>query len=139
MEIRSFSVDDADEVVALWNACELVVPWNDPVKDIDRKLAHSPELFLVGEVDFRIVASAMGGFDGHRGWIYYLAVSPDCRRMGLGRAIVAEVTKRLLEQGCPKVNIMVRESNQAIVGFYKALGYQSDPVVTLSQRIEPKG
>ena len=107
MEIRRFAKTDANEVIALWERCGLVRPWNDPRKDIARKLAFQPELFLVGVVDGRIVASVMAGYEGHRGWINYLAVDPGARRGGLGRAMMTAVEQALLELGCPKANLQI--------------------------------
>jgi ribosomal protein S18 acetylase RimI-like enzyme len=136
MEIRPFEPADEDAVVALWERCGLTRPWNDPHKDIRRKLAVRPEWFLVGVREAAVVATAMAGYDGHRGWIYYLAVDPDHQRKGLGRAIVAEAERLLRAAGCPKINLQVRTMNQGVVAFYQRLGYSLDEVVSLGKRLE---
>src|SRR5512141_54613 len=101
MKIRVFQPNDEPAVVALWQECGLTRPWNDPHADIARKLTEQPELFLVGTVEDELVATAMVGFDGHRGWVYYLAVAPDQRRQSYGKALMREAERLLLERGCP--------------------------------------
>lgn len=135
MKIRAFLPTDESAVVALWNECGLTRPWNDPHADIERKLTEQPELFLVGMVGAELVASAMIGFDGHRGWVYYLAVSPDKRRQSYGRALMQEAERLLMERGCPKVNLLVRSSNAAVIEFYRKLGYVQDEVLSFGKRL----
>ena len=139
MRIRPFErndqTDDTEAVVALWRQCGLTRPWNDPYADIDRKLSTQPELFLVGETDAGVTASAMVGFDGHRGWVYYLAVHPGLRGAGAGRALMVEAERLLVERGCPKIMLMVRSANDDVVAFYRALGYAEDDVVVLGKRL----
>ena len=135
MQIRSFNPGDEAAVVALWNECGLTRPWNDPHKDIARKLAVQPELFLVGVSDGAVIASVMAGYEGHRGWMNYLAVAPRFRGRGLGRLLVAEVERLLLERGCPKVNLQVRASNPEAVAFYRRLGYAQDESISLGKRL----
>ncbi len=137
VKIRKFRPTDQLEVIELWKACDLVRPWNDPARDIARKLAVSSELFLVGMVEDKIVASIMAGYDGHRGWINYLAVSPDVRNRGYGRVMMAEIEKPLLASGCPKVNLQIRNSNLDAIEFYRAIGYQVDPVTSMGKRLIP--
>jgi ribosomal protein S18 acetylase RimI-like enzyme len=137
MLIRPFVPAETDAVVALWRECGLVRPWNDPLRDIRRKLTVQPELFLVGEVDGTLVASVMAGYDGHRGWINYLAVSPARRGEGLGRTLMAAVEILLLERGCPKVNMQVRAGNDSALAFYRALGYVEDAAISLGKRLIP--
>ena len=137
MEIRVFSSTDSQAVVSLWQRCALTVPWNDPYKDIKRKLAVQPELFLVGVLNGIVVGSVMGGYDGHRGWIYYLAVDPDYQHRGYGSQLVTEVESRIMAMGCPKINLMVRTGNSAVLQFYKNLGYQPDDIVGLGKRLVP--
>lgn len=137
MEIRSYRAADEAAVIALWQACGLTRPWNDPRKDIARKLAEQPELFLVGTVAGELVATAMAGYDGHRGWVYYLAVAPAHRRKSFGRALMQEVERRLLARGCPKVNLQVRAGNAAALEFYRKLGYSVDETVSLGRRLIP--
>lgn len=135
MKIRVFQAFDEAAVVALWQACGLTRPWNDPHADIARKLGEQPELFLVGTVGTELVASAMVGFDGHRGWVYYLAVAPAHRRQSYGRALMQEAERLLAERGCPKLNLQVRSSNAGVIEFYRQLGYAQDEVVTLGKRL----
>lgn len=137
MQIRSFGESDTAAVIALWRACELTRAWNDPAKDIMRKLSVSPELFLVGEVAGRLMASAMVGYDGHRGWINYLAVHPEFRRQGHGAVLMGRAEQALLDLGCPKLNLQVRSSNAGVITFYRALGYLPDDVVSLGKRLIP--
>lgn len=135
MNIRPFASADEAAVIALWERCELTRPWNDPRKDIQRKLTVQPELFVVGELDGQIVATAMAGFDGHRGWINYLAVSPDHRRQGLGRQLMAHVEHALQAIGCPKLNLQIRTSNAKVIAFYQALGYGQDELISMGKRL----
>jgi ribosomal protein S18 acetylase RimI-like enzyme len=136
MIIRSYQPADEAAVVALWVRCGLTRPWNDPYKDIQRKLRVRPDYFLVGVLDQEIVATAMVGYDGHRGWIYYLGVAPEHRQRGYGRAIMAEAERLLREAGCPKINLQVRTSNREAVAFYERLGFALDDVVSLGKRLE---
>lgn len=134
--IRPYRIEDEAQVVDLWTRCGLVRPWNDPHKDIARKLARSPELFLVGALDDRIVATVMAGYEGHRGWINYLAVAPEQRRAGQGRAMMAEAERLLRAAGCPKINLQIRRGNAAVTAFYAALGYLEDDVISMGKRLE---
>lgn len=135
MHIRPFEPTDESAVVALWHECGLTRPWNDPQRDIARKLTEQPELFLVGSVGARVIATAMVGFDGHRGWVYYLAVAASYRKQSVGRALMHEAERLLIERGCPKLNLMVRSSNAEVIAFYRALGYTPDDVVSLGRRL----
>lgn len=136
MQIRPFQPTDRAAVIELWQRCQLTVPWNDPDKDIDRKLRVGAELFLVGETGDGVIASVMGGYDGHRGWINYLAVDPVHQRQGLARQLMAAVEQRLTDLGCPKINLQVRDTNTAVLAFYEALGYRVDATVSLGKRLE---
>jgi ribosomal protein S18 acetylase RimI-like enzyme len=139
MQIRAFQASDEEAVIALWAACELTRPWNNPHKDILRKLSEQPEMFLVGEVKseagIELIASVMAGYDGHRGWLNYLAVAPAHRHRSFGRQIVAEAERMLTERGCPKLNMQIRSSNAAVLAFYAKLGYTPDDVVCLGKRL----
>ena len=135
MKIRTFQPGDEAAVIALWQECGLTRPWNDPRADIARKLTEQPELFVVGTVGTTLVATAMIGFDGHRGWVYYLAVSPEHRRRSYGRALMQEAERLLIERGCPKLNLMVRSSNTAVIEFYRKLEYVPNDVVSLGKRL----
>jgi len=137
MQIRAFQPSDEAAVVALWERCRLTRPWNDPRKDIARKLAVQRELFLVGVMDGAVVATVMAGYEGHRGWVNYLAVAPEHQGHGLGRALMQEVEKRLRERGCPKLNVQVRTSNVEAMSFYRHLGYAHDEAVALGKRLIP--
>jgi ribosomal protein S18 acetylase RimI-like enzyme len=136
LDIRPFKPVDEDAVVRLWKDCGLIVAWNDPHRDIERKMKVQPQMFLVGCIDGKIVATVMGGYDGHRGWINYLAVQADYRHGGIGRYMIQEVENRLRAMGCPKINIQVRGSNTVVLEFYKRIGYKPDDVVSLGKRLE---
>ena len=137
MNIRAFRPDDEPAVVALWQACHLIRSWNDPRKDIARKLAVQPELFLVGVIDEAVMASVMAGYEGHRGWVNYLAVAPRFRGQGHARALMQHVEALLLQRGCPKVSLLVRNSNREALEFYRHLGYAQDESVSLGKRLIP--
>ena len=135
MKVRTFQTGDEAAVVALWEECKLTRPWNDPHKDIARKLAVQPELFLVGTMDNEVMASVMAGYEGHRGWMNYLAVAPRHRGRGFGRALVEHVERLLLERGCPKVGLLVRNTNKEAAEFYRRLGYAQDESISLGKRL----
>ena len=126
MRIRPFLESDTEALIALWQRCGLTRPWNDPRRDILRKLDVQREWFLVGETDRQLVASVMAGYDGHRGWVNYLGVDPSHQRRGLGGLLMQAVETRLQAAGCPKINLQIRHDNDAAVGFYAALGYVED-------------
>lgn len=135
MNIRPYQPQDEDDVIRLWERCGLTRPWNDPRRDIARKLAAQPELFLVGQLGDEVMATAMAGFDGHRGWVYYLAVAPEHRKKAYGRQLMEEVERLLTARGCPKINLQVRTGNAEIIAFYRSLGYVQDEVVSLGRRL----
>ncbi|EHK67284.1 GNAT family acetyltransferase [Achromobacter arsenitoxydans] len=137
LAIRAFHPSDEAAIIALWHECGLTRPWNDPRKDIARKLSVQSDLFLVGEVDGVVVATLMGGYDGHRGWINYLAVSPSHQRRSHATALMRAVERKLLEMGCPKINLRIRSSNIAVQRFYEGLGFQQDEVISLGKRLIP--
>ena len=137
MKIRPFISSDTEAVVGLWQCCGLSRSWNNPRLDIERKRAVNPEWFVVGEVDHAIVASAMFGYEGHRGWINYLAVSPQHQRRGYAKELMQFGEELLLAVGCPKLNLQVRETNAQALGFYEALGYKVDASVSLGKRLIP--
>jgi ribosomal protein S18 acetylase RimI-like enzyme len=137
VNIRPFEAADEPAVVALWQECELTRPWNDPHKDIARKLKVQPELFLVGTIDGAVMASVMAGYEGHRGWVNYLAVAQKFRGRGHARTLMQRVEALLLERGCPKLNLMVRTSNAGALAFYRRLGYAQDEAVPLGKRLIP--
>ncbi len=153
--IRPFRREDTESVVALWRRAGLVVPWNDPYRDIERKLTVQPELFLVvedpggtadvsvgsrdAEASGAVVGAAMVGYDGHRGWVNYLAVDESRRGEGIGAALMAEAERLLVELGCPKLNLQVRSTNQGVSDWYRSLGYEPDHAVGLGKRLIPDG
>jgi ribosomal protein S18 acetylase RimI-like enzyme len=124
---------DAGAVVALWRACGLTRPWNDPERDFKAAIEGPASTILLLRDGDALVASVMTGFDGHRGWVYYLAVAPDRRRQGLGRAMMDAAEAWLRERGAPKIQLMVREDNEAALGFYRSLGLEPQKVVTLGR------
>ncbi|BDZ48069.1 acetyltransferase YpeA [Frondihabitans sucicola] len=139
MLIRPFREEDTETVVALWETCGLTRPWNDPRRDIARKLRVQRELFLVG-VDGAgdqdpLIATAMAGYDGHRGWVYYVAVAPDHQGERLGAQLMAEAERLLLELGCPKINIQIRSGNDRVIGFYEHLGFTPDGALGFGKRL----
>ncbi|MFP5518005.1 MAG: GNAT family acetyltransferase [Alphaproteobacteria bacterium] len=131
--VRSCSADDCDAVVALWTACGLVMPWNDPAADFALALSKSSSTVLAAVEGGRVVATAMVGQDGHRGWIYYVAVDPARQGGGLGRRMVAEAEGWLVAAGMPKVQLLVRETNQRVLAFYERLGYARSPVTMMQK------
>jgi ribosomal protein S18 acetylase RimI-like enzyme len=136
MHIRAYEADDERGVITLWTE---VLPdpalHNDPELSLRRKVAVDPELLLVAESEGNIVGTVMGGYDGHRGWVYSLAVLPQHRRRGIGTALVRELELRLLARGCLKVNLQVRASNAIVVAFYEHLGYDVEDRLSLGRRL----
>ncbi|MCR2810009.1 MULTISPECIES: GNAT family acetyltransferase [unclassified Microbacterium] len=133
--IRAFALRDTESVIALWQSTGLTRSWNNPHLDIQRKLQVQPELFLVAVDGEDIVGSVMAGYDGHRGWLYYLASDPLRRGQGIGRALVAAAEEALLDMGCPKVQLMVRPDNRDVLGFYDSLGYDRFDTTTTGKRL----
>ncbi|MBU8920785.1 MAG: GNAT family acetyltransferase [Bacteroidales bacterium] len=146
IQLRPFVEKDRRSLIRLWESCDLVVPWNDPSKDIDRKLRVDPDLLLVlvrrsgdDREGGELVASVMGGYEGHRGWINYLAVDPRHRGRGYARTIMKEIEERIRAKGCPKINLQVRENNKAAIDFYKHFGYADDHLISLGKRLVDDG
>lgn len=134
MLVRPYDERDEDDVISLWREVfPDAPPWNDPKLDIRRKLSVQRDLFLVAEVDGRVTGSAMGGYDGHRGWVYYLAVSGAARGQGIGTALMVELEERLTVLGCNKLNLQVRTSNSGVVDFYDGLGYAVEDLVSMGK------
>ena len=136
--IRPYDPAHEAGVVALWRACELVVPWNDPKEDIALKVAFQPDLFLVACEADEVVGSVMAGYDGHRGWINYLAVHPEWRRDGLGRRLMDEAETALRALGCPKINLQVRATNADVVAFYERIGFHREETLSMGKRLDGK-
>jgi len=135
MNIRAFQASDESAVIQLWQRAGLIRSWNNPHKDILRKLKVQSQWFLVAEQDQKINASIMAGYDGHRGWINYLAVDPMSQGSGIGRKMMEHAEQLLLEFGCPKINLQIRRGNREVIAFYEKLGYLEDDVVSFSKRL----
>lgn len=134
-EIVCYDARYREAVVDLWKKCGLVVPQNDPVEDIQKKLDFQPSLFFVALLGGRLIGSVMVGYEGHRGWINYLAVWPEFQRRGYGKKLVEKAVEELRKLGCLKVNLQVRESNALAIGFYEHLGFKDDNVISLGKRL----
>jgi ribosomal protein S18 acetylase RimI-like enzyme len=137
LTITSFEESNRDQVIRLWDKCGLLRPWNDPNKDIDRKLTDNNGAFFVLVRDAEVIGSVMVSYDGHRGSIYYLAVDPDCQSRGLGKLLMDHCEAFLVELGCPKINLFVRRGNEPVLKFYEKLGFEEDAAVPLGKRLIP--
>lgn len=133
--IRPYQSSDEAPVVAVWQACLLTRAWNDPHRDIVRKLEIQADWFLVGVIDDQPIATAMFGYDGHRGWVNYLAVLPSSQGKGYARELMLAGETLLTEAGCPKLNLQIRSSNASVIAFYRHLGYEIDEVVSMGKRL----
>ncbi len=125
-------------LIELWRKCNLVVPQNDPTEDIQKKLEFQPDLFLIALLDGKLIGSVMVGYEGHRGWLNYLAVLPDNQKRGYGRRLVEKAIMELEKLGCLKLNVQIRESNISAVRFYERLGFKEDHVVSFSLRLKQR-
>jgi ribosomal protein S18 acetylase RimI-like enzyme len=137
MIIRSFAADDAFSVITLWETCGLTRAWNNPMRDIERKSHVQPQWFVVGELNCNVIATAMFGYDGHRGWVNYLAVSPQHQRKNYARQIMEHGEQLLLSAGCPKLSLQVRSTNTEAMAFYERLGYKTDEAISMGKRLIP--
>jgi ribosomal protein S18 acetylase RimI-like enzyme len=137
LSIHDVSEVEVESVVALWAACGLTRPWNDPRDDARLALRGPSSTILAGRLDGELVATVMVGWDGHRGSIYYLAVSPDRQGGGIGKAMVSAAESWLARFNAPKLNLMLRTDNAAASGFYDAIGYGHDAVTVRSRRLRP--
>lgn len=137
MHITQFEESHRQGVIALWEKCGLVRPWNDPDKDIDRKLSDANGGFFLLEQDGQVVGSVMAGYDGHRGAIYYLCIDPEHQAEGLGKRLMAHCEDFLIALGCPKINLFVREGNEPVLSFYDKLGYVRETSAALGKRLIP--
>ena len=133
--IREYQSSDEQQVIDLWFACNLVVPWNNPKLDIERKLKVNPELFLVGEINNRVIASVMGGYEGHRGWINYLAVLPNFQRKGYATKMMSAIEQKLKDIGCPKINLQIRSNNEAVIKFYESIDYFDEHMTSMGKKL----
>ena len=136
MQIIALPEHRHDEAIALWHACGLTRPWNDPRHDLERALAGASSTILAIEAEDRLVGTAMVGHDGHRAWVYYVAVDPALRHQGLGRALMAACEQWALDQGMPKLQFMVRTDNTPVLDFYSQLGYELQDCVVLGRRLQ---
>ena len=137
LQIRAYQPTDLKEVVKLWVDCGLLVAHNNPVREIERKSKVNPEWFLVGELEGELIASCMAGYEGHRGWINYLAVSPRYERRGFATEIMQEAERLLAAAGCPKISLLIRQTNQKVIEFYKSIGFTVDEAVSMGKRLDP--
>lgn len=134
--ISVFQDENTAGVAALWRRVfSDAPPWNVPEDDIRRKLKVQPELFFVAHHAGDIVGTVMAGHDGHRGWVYLLAVSPEHRRQGIGKALMSTAEQALLAHGCTKLNLQVRAGNEEVVAFYRALGFELEERVSMGKRL----
>jgi ribosomal protein S18 acetylase RimI-like enzyme len=124
LQIRAFRMEDGDALLALWKACGILAWEPAPKTTIHKKVSHSPEGFLVGLADGKVVASLIVGYDGLRGWLYRLAVLPEYRHRGIARALVEQAENWLRDRGCVRVKLQVEPRGQDAIGFYRAVGYE---------------
>jgi ribosomal protein S18 acetylase RimI-like enzyme len=136
MAIEPLAPEYIDQTVALWRETGLIRPWNDPRDDLRRALAGTASTILALVEEGTLLATAMVGHDGHRGWVYYLAVAPGAQYQGHGRAMMDACEAWLIERGLPKLNLMLRAENTAALGFYTAIGYTKDDVIVFSRRLD---
>ena len=135
--IRTYQDTDLEDIIQLWERCDLTRPWNNPEIDIFRKIAQKDDLFLVAVKNQQIIATLMGGYDGHRGWMNYLAVHPHHQRNGVATALIQQLEKRLTALGCPELQLLIAKEFIDIQNFYEQLGYEEQEVVCLSKRLIP--
>lgn len=133
--IRPFEQADLAPVIAIWEQCGLIKSWNNPSLDIQRKISFQNPLFFVGATDAEVIATAMFGYEGHRGWLNYLAVSPPYQKRGIARQLLAHGEAKLMEHGCPKLNLQIRADNLEVINFYKKTGFNEDAVISFGKRL----
>ena len=133
--IRQFVPNDTKRVIYIWEQCDLVRNWNNPNFDIQRKLNFQKELFFVGLLNDEIIATAMFGYDGHRGWLNYFAVLPNFQKRGFGKKLMTFGEMALIEKGCPKLNLQIRNDNTKAINFYQKVGYREDAAVSFGKRL----
>ena len=133
--IRQFVPNDTNRVIFIWEQCDLVRNWNNPNFDIQRKLNFQKELFFVGLFNDEIIATAMFGYDGHRGWLNYFAVLPNFQKRGFGKQLMTFGEMALIERGCPKLNLQIRNDNTKAINFYQKVGYKEDAAVSFGKRL----
>ena len=136
MRVATAVAQDRAAVIALWQAAGLTRPWNDPGSDFDLALSNPTSTILIVRDGDEVIGSAMVGFDGHRGWVYYLATHPDRLKQGIGRSLMSAAEDWLQQSGCSRPRLMVRGDNLAARGFYQALGYNDQDVVTMGCNLD---
>lgn len=136
MHIRPYDDSDESAVIALWNdVLPDSAPHNDPATSIRNKLAVERDLFFVADVNASIVGTVMGGYDGHRGWVYSVAVDPGYRRRGIATSLIQRLQAALIRRGCLKMNLQVRSTNAEVIAFYKTLGFDVEDRISMGKRL----
>ena len=133
--IRQFVPNDTNRVIFIWEQCNLVRNWNNPKFEIQRKLNFQKELFFVGLLNDEIIATAMFGYGGHRGWLNYFAVLPNFQKRGFGKQLMTFGEMALIEKGCPKLNLQIRKDNTKAINFYQKVGYKEDAAFSFGKRL----
>jgi ribosomal protein S18 acetylase RimI-like enzyme len=131
--VRQARLEDTKAIIAIWDECKLTRPWNNPNDDIKNALSTNTSTILLLQLSNEVIGTVMVGYDGHRGWIYYLAVRAEFQKNGYGKILVQEAENWLKKQNVPKVNLMIRNANEAVKEFYHACGYKDDEVITMSK------
>lgn len=137
MQIQPYSPKYEADVIELWRKCDLLYTKYNPYKDIARKMKVDPELFLIGVEGGKVIATVMGGYDGHRGWIYHLGIDPAYQRRGLGRQIMDAIEEKLKARDCLKVNLMVMKTNHKAMKFYESIGFNEEDATEYGKRLLP--
>ena len=137
MSLRDANLNDIPAIVELWDSTDLLVPWNDPASDIKNALATPTCTVLVHEMSDQLVGTVMVGYDGHRGWVYYLAVRSDYQGLGIGTSLALAAKDWLISHGVGKMQLMIRKDNLAVAGFYRRLGFQASEVTVMQKVIQP--
>jgi ribosomal protein S18 acetylase RimI-like enzyme len=136
--ITPYTPSDEQAVISLWHRCfppEHLTAHNDPATAIAQKLAYQPDLFFVAKLDNQIIGTTIAGYDGHRGWLYSVAVDPTHRRHHIGRQLLEHAERALIALGAKKINLQVRGSNAAVIAFYQRCGYAIEPNVSMGKKI----
>ena len=135
LNIRTYQHTDMEDIIHVWKDCGLIRSWNNPKLDIERKINTQKDLFFVGELSNKIIATAMFGYDGHRGWLNYFAVLPEYQKIGFGKKLLEFGEKTLVDRGCPKINLQIRADNKEAINFYNAVGFNEDKVISFGKRL----
>ena len=135
LNIRTYQPIDMEDVIHIWKECGLIRSWNNPKKDVQRKVITQKDLFFVAGLSNRIIATAMFGYDGHRGWLNYFVVLPQFQKSGYGKQLLEFGEKILLDKGCPKINLQIRADNKDAINFYNKVGYDEDEVISFGKRL----